>query len=358
MSLLVLEEVAWWAGGEPVLEGVSLAVEPGQRIGVVGRNGAGKSTLLRLMAGELLPDAGRVRRRAGLRLRYVAQDAGAADERTPWERAEAAFAELRRQEAELGEMEALLARGEAPPELLERYGALQEGFRQGGGWAYRNRIEAVLHGLGLPEARWHAPGRQLSGGERVRVALAAALLDPGDLLLLDEPTNHLDLEAVAWLEEALLAVPSALVIVAHDRQLLDRVPALTWEVAGGRVCSYPGGWSRYVELREAERRRREEEELRRERETARLRAFIERNRAGRLARQAKSREKRLERLLEEAAEPAGGARREAAAPRLAAAAGRLSVGGALALRLDRLAVGRGGPRGGAASAEVRVGARV
>ncbi|MDI3297677.1 MAG: ABC-F family ATP-binding cassette domain-containing protein [Bacillota bacterium] len=354
MPLLELEDVAWWAGDRPVLAGVSLAVEPRQRIGVVGRNGEGKSTLLRLMAGELLPDAGRVLRREGLRLRHVRQDAGSLDRRTPWERAEAAFAELRRLEAELRELEAELGRGAASEALLERYGAAQASFQSRDGWSYRNRIEAVLRGLGLPEARWHVPGDELSGGERVRVELAAALLDPGDLLLLDEPTNHLDMEAVAWLEEALLSTPAALVVVAHDRQLLDRVPSLTWEVAGGRVRSYPGGYSRYLELREGERRRREEEAERREREAARLRAFVERNRAGRLARQAKSREKRLERLLAEAPErpPAGGP-----APRLGAAADRLAVPGALAVRLERVTVGRGTHRAGPFSAELRVGER-
>ncbi|MDI3316034.1 MAG: ABC-F family ATP-binding cassette domain-containing protein [Bacillota bacterium] len=358
MPLLELEDVGWWAGDRPVLEGVSAAVEPRQRIGVVGRNGGGKSTLLRLMAGELLPDEGSVRRRPGLRVRYVRQEAGTADGRSAWERAEAAFAELRRLEAEMHRLEIELAEGRASPADLERYGLVQARFQSAGGWSYRNRIETVLRGVGLAESRWRLPSRELSGGERVRLELAAALLDPGDVLLLDEPTNHLDLEAVAWLEEALQALPAAVVVVAHDRHLLDRVPSVTWEVAGGRLRTYPGGYSHYAELRRQEERRQEAEEGRRRREAARLRAFIERNRAGQLARQAKSREKRLERLLGESAGGGASGREPGGVPRLGAAADRLAVAGALALRLERLSIGRGGYRAGPFSAELRVGERV
>jgi ATP-binding cassette subfamily F protein uup len=214
--LVSLENVAKAYATTVVLDGVSLGIGAGERVGVVGRNGGGKTTLLRILTGEERPDAGRVARSAGLRVGYV-------DQRTD------------------------------PPgstvreAVLARYGEVHE-------WAGDAAVREVLGGLGLPRIGLDAPVERLSGGERRRVALAAALVARSDLLVLDEPTNHLDVEGVAWLAGHLTARREAVVVVTHDRWFLDEVSEQTWEVGDGTVRRYDGGYSAYV-LARAERAR-------------------------------------------------------------------------------------------------------
>ena len=214
--LVSLENVSKAYATTVVLAGVSLGVAAGERTGVVGRNGGGKTTLLRLLTGEEQPDAGRVARTGGLRVGYV-------DQRTD------------------------------PPgstvgdAVLAGYGEVHE-------WAGDAAVREVLGGLGLTRIGLDAPVERLSGGERRRVALAAALVARSDLLVLDEPTNHLDVEGVAWLAGHLTARREALVVVTHDRWFLDEVSEQTWEVGDGTVRRYDGGYSAYV-LARAERAR-------------------------------------------------------------------------------------------------------
>ena len=214
--LVSLETVAKAYATTIVLDGVSLGVAAGERIGVVGRNGGGKTTLLRLLTGQEAPDSGRVATTGGLRLGYV-------DQRT-----EPPGATVR---------EAVLA----------SYGEVHE-------WAGDAAVRAVLDGLGLHRIGLDAPTDRLSGGERRRVALAAALVARGDLLVLDEPTNHLDVEGVAWLAAHLRVRREALVVVTHDRWFLDEVCEQMWEVGDGTVRRFEGGYSAYV-LARAERDR-------------------------------------------------------------------------------------------------------
>jgi ABC transport system ATP-binding/permease protein len=228
VNLISLEKAAKAYAHRTLLDEVSLGVSAGDRVGVVGRNGAGKSTLLALLAGRTAPDTGRVAMASGLRIGYLPQSdqlAGTVGEivfpggatSTPWEadpRARAIMAEL-------------------------------------------------LPGIGLD-----APAEQLSGGERRRVALAALLVAERDVLLLDEPTNHLDIEAIDWLGHHLRDRGTAVVLVSHDRWLLDYICERTWEVDRGRVHSAEGGYSAYV-LAQAERERGEEAAERRRRNLAR-----------------------------------------------------------------------------------------
>jgi ATP-binding cassette subfamily F protein uup len=214
--LVSLENVSKAYATTVVLDGVSLGVGAGERTGVVGRNGGGKTTLLRIVTGEERPDSGRVARTGDLRIGYV-------DQRTD------------------------------PPGstvrdvVLARYGEVHE-------WAGDAAVREVLGGLGLPRIGLDAPVERLSGGERRRVALAAALVARSDLLVLDEPTNHLDVEGVAWLAEHLKGRREALVVVTHDRWFLDEVVETTWAVGDGTVRRYDGGYSAYV-LARAERAR-------------------------------------------------------------------------------------------------------
>jgi ABC transport system ATP-binding/permease protein len=231
MNLISLEKAAKVYAHRRLLDGVSLGVSAGDRIGVVGRNGAGKSTLLALLAGTAAPDEGRVARMAGLRLGYLPQQ----DELT----------------GTVGQIvfgPGGQAAGSAPWEADPRARAI---------------VAELLPGIGLD-----APAGPLSGGERRRVALAALLVAERDVLLLDEPTNHLDIEAIDWLGRHLRDRGSAVIVVSHDRWLLDAVCERTWEVDRGQVHSAEGGYSAYV-LAEAERERSEEAAERRRRNLAR-----------------------------------------------------------------------------------------
>src|SRR5580700_7683191 len=231
MNLISLEKAAKAYAHRRLLDGVSLGVSAGDRIGVVGRNGAGKSTLLALLAGTVAPDEGRVARTAGLRLGYLPQ-----------------------QDQLTGTVGQIV------------FGA---GWRvtESAPWEADPRARAIVAEL-LPGIGLDAPAAPLSGGERRRVALAGLLVAERDVLLLDEPTNHLDIEAIDWLGRHLRDRSSAVIVVSHDRWLLDTVCERTWEVDRGQVHSAEGGYSAYV-LAEAERERGEEAAERRHRNLAR-----------------------------------------------------------------------------------------
>jgi ATP-binding cassette subfamily F protein uup len=217
VNLVNLESVSKSYGVKPLLDGVSLGVGENERIGVVGLNGGGKTTLLEVLSGIAEPDSGRVSQMGGLRMAVVTQ------------------------------------RTELPTGSTVREAALS-GFDAEHEWAADARVRSIVEGLGLLELGLDSPTTNLSGGERRRIALAAALVGELDLIVLDEPTNHLDIEGVRWLADHLLARSVALVVVTHDRWFLDTVCGRTWEVVGGQVEQYEGGYADWVYAR-AERAR-------------------------------------------------------------------------------------------------------
>ncbi|HEV2282520.1 MAG TPA: ABC-F family ATP-binding cassette domain-containing protein [bacterium] len=289
--------------GVPVLAGASCALEPGQKVGLVGRNGAGKTTLLRTIGGLETSDGGQVVFAPGATAGYLPQLPVVEESRTLWEEAASAFATARGAERRLREAEARLALPEVHGDdavlaaALDEYGRLRDLFERAGGFTYEADIRRTLAGLGFREEQWTRPLASMSGGQRARAALARLLLTGPDLLLLDEPTNHLDLDALEWLQAFLQNFRGAVLVVSHDRYLLDAVTARTFELDAGRIEEYPGGYTTYVAEREARRARQQELFERQREEIAGLEEYIRRNRAGQKSRQAKSREKRLEKIV-------------------------------------------------------------
>ena len=286
MSLLTIRNLSISIKGRPLLENAELSVDPGRRIGLIGRNGAGKSTLLRAISGDLIPDGGDIRLAARARMGAVAQEAPGGD-LTPL--AVVLAADRERTD--------LLAEADAPDTDPIRLAEVHERLRTIGAESAPARAGAILGGLGFSREKQDAPMSSFSGGWRMRVALAAALFGNPDLLLLDEPTNHLDLEASLWLEGWLAKFPGAALIVSHDRGLLDKSVEAIAHLDRGKIALSTGGFAEFLRLRteRTAQQRRMVEKVTAEREH--MQAFVDRFRAkASKARQAQSRLKALERL--------------------------------------------------------------
>jgi ATP-binding cassette subfamily F protein 3 len=236
MSLLALSGITIRLGGRTLLDGADLAIDPGRRVGLVGRNGAGKSTLLRAIAGDLAIDGGEIRLANRARLGQVRQEAPDGD--------------LPLTDVVLqGDSERLALLAEADAADPHRLAEIHERLRIIGADSAPARAAAILAGLGFDDAAQARPVGTYSGGWRMRVALATALFAAPDLLLLDEPTNHLDLEATLWLETWLAKFPGAAIIVSHDRGLLDRCVHAIAHLDRGKLSLTPGGYEEFVRIR-------------------------------------------------------------------------------------------------------------
>ena len=282
--MLSLRNIAYRVDGRLLFEGVTAQVGARRRLGLVGRNGCGKTTLLRLVAGRLEPDEGEIVRARGLSVRLVDQEVPGGPE-TPRAAVLAAHEE---RAALIAEAEA--AEGARRAEIEARLAEI-------GAHAAPARAARLLAGLGIDEAMQQAPLAGLSGGWRMRVALAAALFAEPDLLLLDEPTNHLDLEAAAWLESHLRRYPRSLVVVSHDRTLLDAVPDGILHMAGRGLTPYPGNYTRFAKTHAETLAAASAHRARIEAKRRQLQGFVDRFRYNASkARQAQSRIKALARL--------------------------------------------------------------
>ncbi len=246
MALIVLRSVCLSYGAAPLLDGVELSIERGERVCLVGRNGAGKSSLMKLIAGEQLPDSGEIVRQQGLRCARLAQEVPFADATSVFDVVAAA----------LGREGELLARyhhishqmsEDHSPALMAELERVQHEVDACNAWSVRPRIEAVLSRLQLPE---ETPFNALSGGLKRRVLLAQALVRDPDLLLLDEPTNHLDIESIQWLENFLLSYSGTVLFVTHDRQLLQNLATRIVDLDRGRLTSWPGNYATYLQRKQ------------------------------------------------------------------------------------------------------------
>lgn len=295
MPLVTASGVSRRFGAQTVLDGVSFALERNDRVALVGVNGTGKSTLLRILAGLEEPDAGSVSRSRNARIAYLPQDPDFDSDETLHDAMLGAFREAIAAQERLHALERHMAESGGDPASLEEYGRLQL-LVEHAGYDYRRQIERVLLGLDLDRSLWDAPVRTLSGGQRTRANLARTLLRDADVLLLDEPTNHLDIPAVEWLESYLRDLKRAFLIVAHDRYLLDHVTRRTLELSRGRITEYDAPYSRYLELRAERMERLQDTYDAQQRHIAKTEEFVRRYGAGQRSKEARGRQKRLDRL--------------------------------------------------------------
>ena len=274
-------------GTKVLLEDTDFTVNPGERVGIVGKNGAGKSTLFALLQGGLDPDAGNIDIPASWRIASVEQEIS--DNTLPArEFVIDGDAHLRRLQAE---------RAATPDSDGHRIAELEAALVEADAWSAPSRAEQLLAGLGFAPDQWMLPVKQFSGGWQMRLALARALMAPSELLLLDEPTNHLDLDAMLWLERWLAAYDGTVMLISHDTEFLDAVARSILHFDHGKLVRYRGGYEDFLTQR-AERLRQTRIAIdRQSRETARLKSFIDRFKAkATKAKQAQSRVKALARM--------------------------------------------------------------
>ena len=277
-------------GSKRLLEGANLTIHTGHKIGLVGSNGCGKSSLFAAIRLELLPDAGSIALPPSWTIAHVAQETPAVD--MP------AIDYVLDGDRELREIEDALAAAERDhAQDGEALANLHHRFDEIGGYSSRARAATLLAGLGFPESRHTDPVPSFSGGWRMRLNLAQALMCRSDLLLLDEPTNHLDLDAVLWLEEWLAKYPGTLLLITHDRDFLDGVVDVIVHVYARKLASYTGNYAQFETARAQQLALQQASYVKQQRQVAHLHSFIDRFRAkATKAKQAQSRIKALERM--------------------------------------------------------------
>ena len=286
--MIQFRQVTLRRGTRALFEDATFSLFRGDRAGIVGANGAGKSSLFALVTGELHADAGDVQRPASQVLASVAQEVPP-DSRAAVEFVMDGDAPMRTAEREVAAAESSGDGG--------RIGTAHAHFDAAGGWTARSRAATLMAGLGFTPEDQTRPVDAFSGGWRVRLALAQALMCPSDILLLDEPTNHLDLDAVLWLESWLLAYTGTLLVIAHDREFLDRVANRILSLEHGRVTAYSGNYSGFEDQRAAQLAQQQSLYERQQRQVKHLESYIARFKAqATKARQAQSRVKMLERM--------------------------------------------------------------
>ncbi|HVK69941.1 MAG TPA: ATP-binding cassette domain-containing protein [Polyangium sp.] len=294
MTVLQVSGLGFGYGANELFQGVTFSLAPGERAALVAPNGAGKSTLMRLIARELVPDAGSVVIKRGTRVAYVRQSHELPKVGTVLEAFLSGFDELLSLRKELDEASHAAASG--TKQALDRLANATDKYHLAGGDALERRVEMLAAHLGFSHEDMGRALGSLSGGERGRLHLGVALANTPDLILLDEPTNHLDIETIAWLERHLAGLPSAMLVVSHDRAFLDALCPITMELGRRSFRVYPLAYSRYAEAREEDLARERELAERQEAFVAKTEEFIRRNIAGQKTKQAQSRRKMLDKL--------------------------------------------------------------
>jgi ATP-binding cassette subfamily F protein 3 len=299
VPVVTLDNIEKTFGPRVLFEHLSFLIDRGERVGLIGENGSGKTTLFKVITGEVIPDSGTLSIAKSIKLGYLQQDATFDAGNTVMDEAELAFAQLHELSHKLREIEHAMAdqSGEQLEKTLNQYQSVQHEFDLAGGYAWRHKLEATLQGVGLDQTSWEQNVETLSGGQRSRLALARLLISEPDLLLLDEPTNHLDLNAIEWLEKYLLDFKGAVLLISHDRFLLDRLATRIVWLTRRQLSSYPGNYSAFVQQREIQELSQERAYQLQQEDIAKQQEFIRRFGAGQRSKEAKGREKRLNRLL-------------------------------------------------------------
>ncbi|WP_041232140.1 ATP-binding cassette domain-containing protein [Cupriavidus taiwanensis] len=286
--MIRIDQLVLQRGTKVLFDHTSVTLNPGERVGLVGANGSGKSTLFALLRGELHPDGGDVSVPAQWRIAHVAQETPAVS-RT-------AVDYVIDGDTRLREIEAAIAAAQASGDGSAE-GEAHAAYADADGYTAPARAEALLLGLGFTLAQVSQPVASFSGGWRMRLNLAQALMCPSDLLLLDEPTNHLDLDAIVWLEDWLARYPGTLVMISHDREFLDAICNVTVHIENQQLRRYGGNYTLFETLRLQQMAQQQAAYARQQKEIAHLESFITRFKAkATKARQAQSRVKALEKM--------------------------------------------------------------
>src|SRR6195256_4882359 len=287
-------------GRQVLFVDASFQFNPGEKVGLVGPNGAGKTTLFRMIVGEETPDDGDVSLPRRLSIGYFRQDVEEMAGRTVLDEAIAGSGRLGDLHHELHDLQQAMADPVSTGDMdkiLERFGEVQEAYDHLGGYALEAQAREVLHGLGFDDERIDGDVGALSGGWKMRVAMARVLLGRPDVLLMDEPTNHLDIESIIWLERFLASRPGALLMTSHDREFLNRSVTKIAEIDGGEITLYSGNYDFYERERAIREANREAAYARQQAMLAKEQRFIERFAAhAAKAAQVQSRVKALEKI--------------------------------------------------------------
>lgn len=271
-------------GGEFLFEEISFRLNPGDKVGLIGKNGAGKSTLLRLLSKEMRPDTGVIASDKEVKIGFLKQDIDFEKGRSVLQEAYQAFQEIKQLELQLEDINQQLTEredyeSEAYNQLIVDLNEVTHRYEILGGYNYQGDTEKVLLGLGFKRTDFENPTETFSGGWRMRIELAKLLLQNNDVLLLDEPTNHLDIESIIWLEQFLKNYVGAVVIVSHDKMFLDNVTNRTIEISLGRIYDYNKPYSKYLVLRKEMREQQLNAQKNQEREIQQAERLIEKFRA-------------------------------------------------------------------------------
>ncbi len=298
--MIALTGVSKHFGRQALLLDASFQLNPGEKVGLLGPNGSGKTTLFRLIVGEEAPDGGQVSVPKQARIAYFRQEAGEMSGRSVLDEAICGSGELGAMHLEIAELEAAMSDPQRLAEMdaiLERFGEVQGDYQQQGGYELEARAREVLHGLGFEEDQIDGEVGALSGGWRMRVAIAKVLIGNADVLLLDEPTNHLDIESILWLEQYLSASKAAILMTCHDRDFMNRVVSRLVDIDAGELVSYTGDYDFFDREREVRTARQEASFTRQQAMLKKEERFIERfEKHAAKAAQVQSRIKKLDKI--------------------------------------------------------------
>ena len=286
-------------GKRVIFDKLEFLIDRGERVGLIGPNGAGKTTLFKILTGEIAADVGTVVIAKSIKVGHLSQNPTFDPANTVMDEAELAYANLHTLSHRMRDLEHEMAHltDDALEKILEEYQNVQHEFDLAGGYVWRHKLEATLLGVGLGPETWEQNVATLSGGQKSRVALAKLLISEPDLLLLDEPTNHLDLVAIEWLENYLLDFKGAVLLISHDRYLLDKLCTRIVWLTQNHLKSYPGNYHNFLEQRELQELTQQRAYEEQNADIEKQKEFIRRFGAGQRSKEAKGREKRLTRLL-------------------------------------------------------------